>query len=285
MTSPASFIPGNVISADGTGIGYRQMGKGPGLLLVHGGLMTAQNFMELGKFLSTDYTVYIPDRRGRGASGPHGASYNLARETEDMEAIIRQTGARFMFGLSSGAIITLSTALRTSLLEKIALYEPPIPVKGADPTAWLPEYEKALRSGNYGAALISIIRGTGNTFFFSALPKFLLAPLFNRVLKLEHRKTAPPNVSLYDLIPTMQYDAQFVRTSGDLVEKCRDVRVEVLLLGGQKSKAYLRRILDVLEKKLPNVKRVTFPRVGHIAADNDGKPGLVARELAAFFGK
>src|SRR6476660_7088322 len=89
-----------VMSADSTIIGYRQLGSGPGLILVHGGMMGSQNFMKLGHALADTFTVYIPDRRGRGLSGSHG-NYSLKREAEDMCAVVGKTGATNIFGLSS----------------------------------------------------------------------------------------------------------------------------------------------------------------------------------------
>src|SRR6267154_1797860 len=95
-----------VRSADGTIIGYRQVGSGPGLILVHGGNMGSQNFMKLGQALADKFTVYIVDRRGRGLSGPAG-DYSLAKESQDMRAIIQATGTSNIFGLSAGAIVAL----------------------------------------------------------------------------------------------------------------------------------------------------------------------------------
>jgi hypothetical protein len=39
---------------------------------MHTGMQAAQNFMLLAKALSDEFTVYLPDRRGRGLSGPPG---------------------------------------------------------------------------------------------------------------------------------------------------------------------------------------------------------------------
>src|SRR5215468_4744406 len=112
MTATATTAPvsptsttGSVISADGTTIGYRQYGHGPGLILVHGGMQASQNFTRLAEALADSFTVYVPDRRGRGMSGPHGEHYNLSKEVEDMAAIIEQTDTHNIFGLSSGAIV------------------------------------------------------------------------------------------------------------------------------------------------------------------------------------
>ena len=67
------YTKGTVSSADGTQIGYRQLGSGPGLILLHGGVNASQHLMRLGSQLAHTFTVYIPDRRGRGLSGPLGA--------------------------------------------------------------------------------------------------------------------------------------------------------------------------------------------------------------------
>jgi hypothetical protein len=40
----------------------------------------------------------------------------VQREVEDMQALIAATGARFIFGLSSGALVSLRTALFTRRL-------------------------------------------------------------------------------------------------------------------------------------------------------------------------
>jgi hypothetical protein len=56
-----------------------------------------------------------------------------------------------------------------------------------------------------------------------------------------------------------------------------------VLLGGNKSPAYLKMALDAISAALPQAKRIEFPGVGHLAAENGGKPELVAKELHRFF--
>jgi pimeloyl-ACP methyl ester carboxylesterase len=53
------------------------LGRGPGVVLVHGGMQAAQNFTKLATVLADTFTVYVPDRRGRGLSGPFGDRYGL----------------------------------------------------------------------------------------------------------------------------------------------------------------------------------------------------------------
>jgi pimeloyl-ACP methyl ester carboxylesterase len=90
-----------ITSADGAEIHYREWGAGPGLVLVHGGMQAAQNFSKLAEALGDSFTVFVPDRRGRGRSGAFGEGYGLSIEREDLHALLRATGARRVFGLSS----------------------------------------------------------------------------------------------------------------------------------------------------------------------------------------
>ena len=61
-----TYTTSSVTSRDGTTIGYRQLGNGPGIILLHGGASASQSYMKLGTLLSDAFTIYIPDRRGHG---------------------------------------------------------------------------------------------------------------------------------------------------------------------------------------------------------------------------
>jgi pimeloyl-ACP methyl ester carboxylesterase len=100
-----------VTSADGTTIGYRQLGRGPGLVLLHGMMESAHSHIQLAEALADTFTVHLPDRRGRGRSGPHRADHVIAREVEDLDALLTATGAHNVFGVSAGAIVVLQAAL------------------------------------------------------------------------------------------------------------------------------------------------------------------------------
>lgn len=76
----APYTLGSIISADGTTIGYRQIGSGPGLVLLHGAMTSGQDFTSLAEGLADAFTTYLPDRRGRGLSGPFGADYSMQKD-------------------------------------------------------------------------------------------------------------------------------------------------------------------------------------------------------------
>ena len=91
-------VLGSVTSADGTTIGYRRFGRGPGLVLLHGSMSSGAHHTELARLLADTFTVYVPDRRGRGLSGPYGGRDPLVEELEDLSALIAATGATNLGG-------------------------------------------------------------------------------------------------------------------------------------------------------------------------------------------
>jgi pimeloyl-ACP methyl ester carboxylesterase len=274
---------GSVLSKDGTTIGYRQFGKGAGVILVHGGMKTSRDFMQLALVLSGAFTVYVMDRRGRGLSGPHGAGFSVDKEVEDVRALVATTGARRIFGHSAGALVVLRTARVTPALERVALYEPPFSIDGSAPTSWLGRYEQELARGRPAAALVTAMKGMGVMPMFVRLPRVILIPLLSLVM-LAQGGGDPDDVPIRALTPTLRYDVQIVREMSDKLHTYKDVQADVLLLGGTKSPAFLRVALDGLEHTLPRVERVILPELGHNGPEDDGNPAVVAGQLRRFFG-
>ncbi len=277
------FVTASVTSADGTTIGYRRYGHGPGVVLVHGGMQGAQNFAKLARALADSFTVYVPDRRGRGLSGPFGPRYGMDRECEDLSALLSQTGASDVFGLSSGALIVLRAALSNPSIHRAALYEPPVPVSDLSFVGWVPRFDEEVGRGDLASALITALKGTGDPSIFTRLPRLLLTPPLRLAVWAERRRSASDAIPITTLIPTLHYDTILVRELAGKFDECRAMAAEVLLLGGSRSQPFLRAALESLAQAIPRAVRVELPNVGHVAADNDGKPALVARELRRFF--
>jgi pimeloyl-ACP methyl ester carboxylesterase len=115
---------GSVVSADGTTIGYRRLGRGPSVIVLHGGVNASQHMMKLGRALADAHTVHLPDRRGRGMSGAFGPAYGIEREDEDLAALVEHTGAECVFGPANGGLFALHGALGLERLRKVAAHEP-----------------------------------------------------------------------------------------------------------------------------------------------------------------
>src|SRR5438128_8500017 len=146
-TAREPYTTGFVTSQDGTTIGYRQLGHGPGVVLLHGAASSAHNHMQLAEALSRAFTVYVPDRRGRGLSGPYSKDYSIQKDVEDMDALLTKTGAHHVFGVSSGGIICLQAALTLPAIHKAALYEPMLLINGSVPTTFVTRYDKEMAQG------------------------------------------------------------------------------------------------------------------------------------------
>src|SRR5262249_19169927 len=160
-------------------------------------------------------------------------------------------------------------------LKRVAIYEPPLPVDEQDPPdSWAASYEQNLAKGDLAAALVSVLKGTDDSPL-SMLPGFVLTRVFRLGINGDAKETQVGDVPIH----TMHYDAQIVNKMGGKSGGFKDVRADVLLLGGARSRSFLKSALDYLGKTLPHSKRIEFPGVGHLAADNDGKPEMVAAEL------
>jgi pimeloyl-ACP methyl ester carboxylesterase len=279
-----AYTTGFVTSKDGTKIGYRQMGQGPAILLLHGGMQGSQHFMKLATLLSDEFTVYVPDRRGRGLSGPYGDAYCIQRDVEDVEALVAQTGAQWAFGLSSGAIILLKSALTLPGLRKLVIYEPPLALNGLYYPKWVTRFDQEIGEGKIAAAMITGMKdAVGDTSFFASLPRFLLVPIMNFGFKARADEFKGDDVPVPELVPTLHYDAQIISETNDALDSFKGISADVLLLGGSKSAAYLKDVLDHLSKVLPHVRRVEFPGLDHVAAENDEHPEPIAEEIRRFF--
>jgi pimeloyl-ACP methyl ester carboxylesterase len=99
---------------------------------------------ELSNQLAPQFTEYNYDRRGRGDSGDT-KPYAVAREVEDIEALIDEAGgSAYLYGHSSGAALVLEAAIQLGQkIKKLALYDAPYNDEAAAKQAWK-EYIKRL---------------------------------------------------------------------------------------------------------------------------------------------
>jgi pimeloyl-ACP methyl ester carboxylesterase len=117
------------VSHDGTRLGYRKTGNGAPLIIVHGAGRISQNYLKLAGYLASFFTVYIYDRRGRGLSGAITPDHSIQKETEDLEALIKETGAKYVFGHSFGGLVALQTALKGEVERLLFMSLPLLPFR------------------------------------------------------------------------------------------------------------------------------------------------------------
>ncbi len=185
-----------VTSKDGTKIAYTKQGSGPAVILVDGALCYRSfgPMPQLAELLASNFTVYTYDRRGRGDSGDT-QPYALAREVEDIEALITEAGgSALVFGTSSGACLALEAVLVTGYkIRKLAMYEPPYNSDQAIRQDWR-DYRQKLAK-----LLAANRRGDAAALFM----KFVGAPAD----QIDGMRHAPVWPMFEAIAPTLAYDA------------------------------------------------------------------------------
>jgi len=292
IATPPALETGTVTSRDGTTIGYRRLGAGPGLVVLHGAMESSRSHLQLAEALADAFTVYLPDRRGRGLSGPYPADYSVRTDIDDMAALLARTGAQYVFGVSSGAIIWLFAALELQGIRKAAIFEPPLLIDEIKSPPLMRRFDEEIAQGRVAAALITGMKAARLAPpVFDRMPRWLLERLTGSMLASEDKRAAPDDVTMRMLAPTLHYDFELVRGAQGALDRFAAITADVLLLSGTASPAFLQASVDALERVLPRAERVRLAGLGHSASGNTADPmtgrgadpARVALELRRFF--
>ncbi len=265
-----STIMGYVSSKDGTAIAFDRSGAGPAIIVVGAATTTRAGYAPLAVALATHFTVLIYDRRGRGDSGDT-APYAVAREIEDLEAVIAAAGgSAYVFGHSSGAVLALEAAHTLSTkITKLAMYEPPFIVDDSRP---LPPEDYTLR---LNALIAAGRRGDAFALFMTeavGVPAEFVAQMRND----------PSWAASEAVAHTLAYDdaimGNTVSGSPLPLRKWSSVTVPTLVIAGGESPASMHHGAQALVEVLPDAQPRTLEGQGHNA-----DPEVLAPVLAAFF--
>jgi pimeloyl-ACP methyl ester carboxylesterase len=226
---PSTGEPRSVRSADGTPIGYRSLGAGPGLVVVGGALRTSRDYLELGRHLAPGCTVHLMDRRGRGTSGPQGPGYGLDTEIADLLAVQADTGARWVFGHSYGGLVALECARTQPVFARVAVYEPGVSA-GPFPTSWMEGYRRRLAAGDERGAFAEFVRGSGGA---PAALRMMPAWYLGLVLRVGFRGAGWQRIR--ELLPANLAEHEQVAARAGHLAEYGAVDAPVLLLTGSRS--------------------------------------------------
>jgi len=273
QTPPAHQV--TVSSADGTPICYQTIGTGPDLIVLGGALRTSEDYLPLASALARSFTVHLVERRGHGTSGPQGSQYALGKEVEDFLAVQAETGARLAFGHSYGGLVILETARSFHVFDRIAVYEPGVPVAPV-PTGWMSPYRERLAAGDPYGAFAHFIRGSGGApAFMAKLPywylRFALRIGFRGPSWQRMRPLLQANLAEHEQIAAQQ---------GRLAEFAA-VTAPVLLLCGSRTARAGRAEFDALRDTLANATLETLNGLNHFGPE--GKTAPVVAERAMTF--
>ena len=256
-----------ITSPDGTTIAYDHAGSGPALILVDGAMCyrAAGPMRPLAALLRDSFTVYTYDRRGRGDSSDT-APYAVAREVEDLRALIAQAGGEaYVYAISSGAALALATAAAGPGIAKLALYEPPFMAEAGD-GAGIKEYTERLHelldAGRRGDAVALFMTTVG-------IPAQAVAGM----------RTQPGWATVETIAPTLAYDDEVLGDGTVPRDLAATIAVPALVLGGGASPQSLQRAAKATADALPTA--------GHRVLDgqtHDVAPDALAPVLVEFFG-
>jgi pimeloyl-ACP methyl ester carboxylesterase len=285
-----------VTSKDGTAIGIRKLGRGPGVVLQHGGALASQHYMRLATALADGFTVYLPDRRGRGMSGPYGPNYCIEREDEDLEAVIAATGATHVFGAADGGLFALHGSMSVPAIRKIALFEPVLFVGQPDLDefkATISRGQRLVDSGDIAGAMASLASDAADSDPRAkevAAPLRLLGKIMTRpticraLLWADAKRVKGDDAALRDLIVAWKEELNVVKSTEGTLDDFRSVTADVLLLVGTNAPTLFIGTVDALQTVLPRATRVDLPGLNHGGAqDQGGQPNVIAAQLRRFF--
>ena len=288
MTAETSAATGRIGSSDGTSIGYESFGEGPGIVLVQGAMGTARNYHQLATSLSGRFTVYVPDRRGRGLSPrPYDAQHSIERDVEDVCGLLKHTGAKYLFGLSSGAMIVLESLRRKLPIERAVVYEPPFYPDGIA-SHLIIRFNALVERGQLDKAFVVAMRIVQlGPQILRFMPDWLIRIGAAHILRADSRRSSS-YASLKELLPAMRYDFNVVARMNDHLSDLSAVDVPVLLMGGDRSPKYLKSALVALQATLKNCERVELAGADHSSpwnAELNGRPSQVGLVLQEFFAR
>ena len=270
-------ITSQVTSKDGTPIVFDRSGDGPALVIVVGATATRAAVAHTSPVapeidLSTHFTVYVYDRRGRGDSGDT-PPYAVEREIEDLEAVIDAAGgSAFVLGHSSGAVLALRAAGKLGeKIKKLALYEPPFIIDDSRPL--LPQ--------DYVAHLNQLIAAGRKE---DALKYFMTAAVNIPAEHLEGMEHSPYWASSVAVAHTIPYDGEVMgdtmRGNPAALEQFATIATPTLVMDGGESPPFMHNGAETLAKLLPNAHHRRLAGQDHGAAPEALNPVLIE-----FFGR
>jgi pimeloyl-ACP methyl ester carboxylesterase len=257
----------HITSKDGTRIAFDKTGKGPAIVIVNGALSYRAVYSDnpLVSALSKDFTIYTYDRRGRGESADSKA-YNVEREIEDIEALINDAGgSAYLYGVSSGAALSLLAAARLgeAKVTKLVMYDAP----------YGSEKDKQ-DFANQRRRIVELIdkgnRGEPATFFFTtigtppeALESLRKSPEWPLMVSVEH---------------TLAYDFAVLNDGAIPVNAAKKATMPALVMNGEKSLDFMSEAAKNLTGMMPNAQWKTLKGQTH-----QPSPEIIGPVLAGFF--
>lgn len=233
-----------------------ETGSGPAVVFVHGGQMDSSMWDEQVETFAPTNRVVRVDVRGFGRSGPVSDPY---ASHEDLHAVVEalELSNFTLVGLSLGGRIAVDYALdRPGRLDGLVLVAPGLSGwSWSDPDhAFFDDIVAAVAAGDTARAVELWLECP---YMAPAMERPELAPRLRRLAAANERAWTIPPVERPREPPA--------------VTELAKIATPTLLVVGDRDVSAILRIVDLLERELPDARRVDLPGVGHL-------PNLEARE-------
>lgn len=244
-------------SADGTRVRALDEGRGPAVLIVHGGLDDGRSWRKVATQLSDNFRVVRLQRRPYRVDVP----CSMAQEVDDVLAVAAVIGERVLLvGHSSGGVLALETLVASpGAFAGAIIYEPPVvlgpPVGGKAAK----RVRAAITGGKPGKAMSIFARD------IAGMPPW--AAWLGGLYVAGH--------SRYRALVPQQLHFEEIDALGVRLDAYAEIEVPTVLLLGDRSPAHLGERVDALAHTLPHAEKVVLCRQGHVAQRT--APGQLAR--------
>jgi pimeloyl-ACP methyl ester carboxylesterase len=241
---------------DGATLPVTSVGSGPGVVVVHGGGVTANLYRRLAERLSSRLTVHLYNRRGRADAPPRREPYEIADDVADLGAILRGTGAQSVIGHSSGGYIALIASQRLAI-EKLVLYDAAVSIDGGFPAGWLPAARAAAHSGDLARCMALTSAGINTHQPLARLPLAVQTMLCRLFLRTSI------GAAMGTLLPATLDESQAIANDDGPASRWANISARVLLSYGTSGPRYYESLNRALCAAIPGATLLPIKRHGH----------------------
>ena len=259
----------HVLDETGAAFAVRTVGKGPGVVVLHGGGIDSREYVRFATRLGTRCTVHLYDRRGRPGAPPLRPGHGVQVDVADLARVLRHTGATRLFGHSGGAFVALQAA-RTMPVERVAVYDPAVSIDGSVSTSWFEPYRAAMARGDLARAMSLVGAGADPEGAAAKLPVAVQVAVCRLFLRTSIGRR------MGEQLPTVEAEVGQIIAHDGPASDYAAIAADTLLTAGSRSAGYFGDNCDALAGALPHARSIRIGGASHDAV-NVARPAFVAR--------